>query len=87
MIMISGTAAVNAVNISHNNQSIYANTIALPKMNGNVLMGRGAVNPPTSCTTTNGLNRYDTAFSTVKNYVRIFLIEAVERMTQKQIFF
>ena len=33
------SSALNAGNISHN-QSIYANTVALPKMNGNVTTGK-----------------------------------------------
>ena len=33
------SSAINGNNVSHN-QSIYANTVALPKMNGNVTTGK-----------------------------------------------
>ena len=49
-----GQLTSNGLGHMSHNQSIYANTIALPKMNGNVITGRGTIAPPMAGTTANG---------------------------------
>jgi hypothetical protein len=53
-------SALTGINLSHN-QSIYANTVALPKMNGASTTGRGVTAIPP---TTNGLNSSKVSSST-----------------------
>ena len=58
-----GTMTSNGIGLMSHNQSIYANTIALPKMNGTVTTGRGTIAPMPG-PTGNGLNSSKVSSST-----------------------
>ena len=58
------SAMSNGIGHMSQNQSIYANTIALPKINGSVTTGRGTVAPPTVGPAANGLNSSKVSSST-----------------------